>query len=200
MATICAACRLSERKSLLKEILTPNDVIRYSEHFVGDGADLLAAAKQQGIEGIVGKRASSFYESRRRRDWMKYKVINSDSFVLCGFTKGERDCFGALVLGIYDRAKLTWAGNVGTGFDRKMMQAIHDRSSRRWRLRNVRWSRTRTCPRRDAVTWTRPELVCEVRFTNWTDDGRLRAPVFAGCVRTSIRRNACANPERADAG
>ena len=111
----------------MKEILEPNDVIRYSEHFAGNGAELLAAAKAQGIEGIVGKRAASFYESRRSTDWVKYKVTDSDSFVLCGFTKGERDLFGALVLGIYDHGKLTWAGNVGTGFDRKMMQAIHDR-------------------------------------------------------------------------
>ena len=118
---------LEERKRLLKELLKPNDVIRYSEHFAGAGVDLLAAAKQQGIEGVVGKRASSLYEARRSGDWVKYKVFNSDSFVLCGFTKGERDLFGALVLGIYDHGRLTWAGNVGTGFDRKTMQTIHDR-------------------------------------------------------------------------
>jgi len=92
----------------LKELLKPNDVIRYSEHFRGAGADLLAAAKQQGIEGVIGKRASSVYEARRSGDWAKYKVFNSDSFVLCGFTKGERDLFGALVLGIYDHGRLTW--------------------------------------------------------------------------------------------
>jgi len=105
---------LLERKKLLKEVLKPSDVIRYSEHFVGNGKALLEAAKQQGIEGIVGKRAASFYESRRGSDWLKYKVLNSDSFVLCGFTKGERDLFGALVLGIYDHGELVWAGNVGT--------------------------------------------------------------------------------------
>jgi bifunctional non-homologous end joining protein LigD len=109
---------------LLQEILKPGDGINYSNHFEGHGPDLLAAAKQQGLEGIVGKRANSFYESRRGSDWVKWKVTASSSFVLCGFTKGERDYFGALVLGIYadfasrDRGKLVWAGNVGTGFDR----------------------------------------------------------------------------------
>ncbi len=86
------------------------DVIRYSEHFAGNGAALLQAARERGIEGVVGKRAASFYESRRTADWVKYKVLNSDSFVLCGFTKGERDLFGALVLGIYDEGRLDMGG------------------------------------------------------------------------------------------
>jgi bifunctional non-homologous end joining protein LigD len=188
---------LIERKRLLKELLKPNDVIRYSEHFAGAGADLLAAARQQGIEGAIGKRASSVYESRRASsrtgDWVKYKVFNSDSFVLCGFTKGERDLFGALVLGIYDQGRLTWAGNVGTGFDRKAMQAIHERLAPLAVAKSA-LEPDKNLPKPRTVTWTRPELVCEVRFTNWTDDGRLRAPVFAGlrpdvdpaeCVRSS---------------
>lgn len=170
---------LVERKRLLKEVLEPSEVIRYSDHFTGDGPGLLAAVKQQGIEGIVGKRATSFYESRRGSDWVKYKVTNSDSFILCGFTKGERDLFGALVLGIYDQGELTWAGNVGTGFDRKMMQAIYDRlaplATPKCPLKPAK-----ELPKDSAATWTRPELVCEVKFANWTDDGRLRAPVFMG--------------------
>jgi bifunctional non-homologous end joining protein LigD len=184
---------LAERKRLLKELLKPNEVVRYSEHFAGTGADLLAAAKQQGIEGIVGKRASSMYEARRSGDWVKYKVFNSDSFVLCGFTKGERDHFGALVLGIYDGGRLTWAGNVGTGFDRKTMQQIHERLAP-LAVAKCPLEPDKNLPKPGTVTWTRPELVCEVRFVNWTDDGRLRAPVFAGlrpdvdpseCVRNS---------------
>ena len=103
---ICCTCDgrdlrglpLIERKRLLKEVLKPNDVVRYSEHFT-DGAALFEAAKQQGVEGIIGKKASSFYESRRSGDWVKYKVHSSDSFLLCGFTEGARDHFGALVLG-----------------------------------------------------------------------------------------------------
>jgi bifunctional non-homologous end joining protein LigD len=170
---------LMERKHLLKELLKPNDVIRYSEHFAGTGADLLAAAKAQGIEGVIGKRASSLYEARRSGDWVKYKVFNSDSFVLCGFTKGERDLFGALVLGIYDHGRLTWAGNVGTGFDRKTMQAIHDRLAP-LAIAKCPLEPDKNLPKPGTVTWTKPELVCEVRFVNWTDDGRLRAPVFAG--------------------
>lgn len=191
---------LIERKRLLKEVLKPSDVIRYSDHFVGDGKGLLAAARQQGIEGIVGKRAESFYESRRGSDWLKYKVLNSDSFILCGFTKGERELFGALVLGIYDRGELVWAGNVGTGFDRKTMQAIYDRLAP-LATPKCPVKPDKNLPKEHSVTWTRPELVCEVKYLQWTDDGRLRAPVFLGLRPdidpTECVRNPAADPERA---
>lgn len=173
---------LIERKRLLKEVLRPTDVIRYSENF-NDGKALFEAAKEQGVEGIIGKKASSFYESRRSGDWVKYKVHSSDSFLLCGFTEGERDHFGALVLGVQDGGKLRWAGNVGTGFDRKTMKSIYDRL-----LPLV----TDKCPLepeknlpKKNVKWVQPELVCEVQFTNRTEDGKLRAPVWLG-FRTDI--------------
>ncbi len=178
---------LIERKRLLQEILKPGDLIHYSNHFAGNGPEMLAAAKQQGLEGIVGKRANSFYESRRGSDWVKWKVTASGSFVLCGFTKGERDYFGALVLGIYDHGKLLWAGNVGTGFDRKMMELIHSK------LVPLVTSKPPLEPDKNLpreVTWVRPEPVCEVKFSNWTEDGRLRAPVFLG-LRPDIDPTEC---------
>ncbi len=186
---------LLERKRLLKEILTTTELIRYSEHFAGNGAALLQAARERGIEGVVGKRASSHYESRRTADWVKYKVVNSDSFVLCGFTKGERDLFGALVLGIYDHGKLTWAGNVGTGFDRKMMQAIHDKlaplASKRCPL-----PPDKNLPKEGAVTWTRPELtfaqVPRPREPGRKTSTRVRRS-SPGCVPTSIPPSANVN-------
>src|ERR1700689_227306 len=89
---------LMERKRLLKKILEPDAVIRYSEDFPGSGAELLEAAKAQGLEGVVAKRASSFYESRRTTDWIKFKLSTSGEFVLCGMIKGEREPFGALAL------------------------------------------------------------------------------------------------------
>ena len=115
---------LVERKRLLREVLDANDTIRYSQEFPGDGAQLLAAVEQQGIEGIVSKRAASFYESRRSQDWLKFKVTSSASFVVCGYTLGEREGFGALVLGIHDGKRLLWAGNVGTGFDSRGVKAL----------------------------------------------------------------------------
>jgi bifunctional non-homologous end joining protein LigD len=179
---------LVERKKLLKEIVKSNDSIRYSEHFVGNGPQLLEAVRAQGLEGIVGKCAASRYESRRTPDWCKWKITNSADFVICGFTKGERDLFGALVLGVYDRGGLVWAGNVGTGFDRKMMEAIHARLVAMATPKSP-LPPDKSMPRE--VTWVRPELVCEVKFTNWTQEGRLRAPVFLG-MRPDIDPQECA--------
>ena len=183
---------LIERKRFLKEILQPTDTIRYSEHFPGTGPELLEAAKAQGLEGIVAKRASSFYESRRTSDWVKFKLVSTDEFVLCGMIKGEREPFGALALGIYDHGKLKWAGNVGTGFDRKKMEAIHAR------LAPLATEECPLEPEKDlpkkGVIWTRPELVCEVRFSNWTDDGKLRAPVWIG-LRPDIDPQECTRDE-----
>jgi bifunctional non-homologous end joining protein LigD len=190
---------LAERKRLLKEVVVANDVIRYSEHFVGHGPELLEAARAQGIEGIVAKRARSFYESRRTADWVKYKVLNSDSFVLCGFTDGERDHFGALVLGIYDRGVLKWAGNVGTGFDVRMMRAIHQKLLP-LETKECPVAPDKLLPKPGTVTWVRPELVCEVKYANWTEDGRLRAPVWSGFrpdiyPRECVRNGAAAEPQ-----
>lgn len=169
---------LEDRKEFLRELLIPSDTIRYSESFETGGKDLLDAVKQQGIEGIIAKKRGSFYESRRGSDWVKYKVQSSDTFVLCGLLEGERELFGALILGYYDGPKLRWAGNVGTGFDQRMMRAIYDRLAP---------LATKKCPLepekglpKKGVTWVRPEVLCEIRFGSWTEDRKLRAPVFVG--------------------
>ena len=169
---------LIERKKLLKEILKPNDVVRYSEHFTTNARELLAAVKQQGLEGIIGKRPQSRYESRRSSDWVKWKVVDSQDFAICGYTEGERHGLGALVLG--KRApggKLTWAGNVGTGFDAKMVKTLFAKLAPLV-TKESPLEPARGLPRK--VIWTKPELICEVRFANWTEEGRLRAPVFLG--------------------
>ncbi len=181
---------VEERKRLLRELLSPSATIRFSEHFE-NGLDLLAAVRAQGIEGIIAKRLGSAYQSRRSADWVKYKVQSSDSFVLCGFTKGEREVFGALVLGLFEGDKLTWAGDVGTGFDRKMMQTIYAKLAP-LATEKCPLEPDKNLPKKD-VTWTRPELVCEVRFANWTADGRLRAPVFLG-LRPDVDPRECVRP------
>jgi bifunctional non-homologous end joining protein LigD len=169
---------LIERKKLLKKILKPDDVIRYSEHFDANPTELLAAVKQQGLEGIIGKRAHSRYESRRSCDWVKWKVVHAEDFVICGYTQGERHGLGALVLGTRaPGGKLTWAGNVGTGFDATMVKTLFAKLTPLV-TKESPLEPARGLPRN--VVWTKPELICEVRFANWTEEGRLRAPVFLG--------------------
>jgi bifunctional non-homologous end joining protein LigD len=178
---------LTERKRLLASILRPGPAVRLSEHFETGGAELFEAARRNDLEGIVAKRAASPYVAGRSADWLKIKVSTEQEFVICGFTEGRRDYFGALVLGVYDNGELQFAGSVGTGFDRKTMEAI---------ARALEPRRVEVCPFRTApelpqpVAWVRPELVCTVRFHSWTEEGRLRAPVFAG-MRPDVEPEEC---------
>ena len=170
---------LSKRRELLQEVATPGGVLRISEAFAGAGEEMLEAARENGLEGIVAKRASSRYESRRSREWLKIKIGNQQEFVIGGFTEpqGGREYFGALVLGVYDEGKLRWAGNVGTGFDQKTLAGLYAR---------LKPLVTRKCPFAErpkpdrGMTWVKAELVCQVKYANWTPDNRLRAPVFVG--------------------
>jgi bifunctional non-homologous end joining protein LigD len=173
---------LIDRRQLLMSILLPSDVVRYSEHFIGKGDELLKAVRVKGLEGIVAKQVQSRYESRRSGSWIKIKVTCQQDFVVCGYILGEREPFGALVLGYFKNKKLVYAGNVGSGFTQQSLKAVFEKIkpliARKPVLSDV--------PREiGEVTWVKPELVCAIKFTSWTKDDRLRAPVFLG-MRTEV--------------
>ncbi|MCU1260395.1 MAG: dependent ligase, partial [Bryobacterales bacterium] len=178
---------LADRKEMLRSILKTDATIRYSEHFPNDEGQVLTAAREQGLEGLMAKCLTSTYQSRRSSDWVKIKLVSQQEFVICGFTKGERDYFGALVLGVYVNKKLTYAGNVGTGFDRKTIVEVYERLKPLVTPRSPFSAKTKIP---GDITWVRPELVCEVKFSNWTEDGRLRAPVFLG-LRADVSPEDC---------
>ena len=169
---------LLERKELLRKILKVSDRIRLSEHFTGVGPEMLEAARQNGLEGILAKRAGSFYESRRSRDWLKIKVTNRQEFVICGFTHGERQYFSSLVLGVYDDGQLEHVGQVGTGFTDASLPEIYAQLEPRI-VEKSPFAQKMKRQLRD-ITWVKPELVCEVKYLEFTPDGLLRAPVFLG--------------------
>jgi bifunctional non-homologous end joining protein LigD len=173
---------LVDRKRALREILETTDRIRYSEHFVARGAEMLEAARQAGLEGVMAKRLDSKYEGRRSNCWLKVKVRNEQEFVICGFTHGDRELFSSLVLGVWQDGELVHVGQVGTGFNDKVLRDIYNR------LEPLITDKSpfRRKPRINrAVTWVRPELVCEVAFVEWTPEGQLRAPAFLG-LRTDV--------------
>ncbi len=171
------AVPLIERKRLLREILEPTGHIRISDHFDASGSDMLEAARQAGLEGIVAKQADSKYESRRSHCWLKFKIHLEQEFVICGFTRGEREYFGALVLGYYEAGELKHAGQVGTGFDDRTMRAIHEQLVPLIATKNPFHKKVKA---KGEITWVEPKLVCQVRFTEWTADHQLRAPSFIG--------------------
>ncbi len=189
---------LAERRKLLEAVVAPGPVLRISEVFPGAGEHLLEAARENALEGIVAKHAASGYESRRSREWLKIKIVGEQEFVIGGFTapQGSRDHFGALVLGAYDGGKLNWVGNVGTGFDQKALAGLYARLQPLIAAESPFAER----PQPDrGITWVKPELVCQVKFANWTTDHRLRAPVFLG-LRNDVAPRQVVREEAVAAG
>jgi bifunctional non-homologous end joining protein LigD len=169
---------LADRKRALAAIVKPYPLLRMSDHFSGAGEELLEAARHNGLEGLMAKSGASRYESRRSRDWLKLKLTSEQEFVIAGYTPGERDTFGSLALGYYDEdGKLTYAGNVGTGFNEQTLRQLHA-------LLQPLVIEKKPLERGDKIpkgtVWVRPELTAQVKFANWTGEGRLRAPVYLG--------------------
>ncbi len=171
---------LRHRKGLLQGILRSTEQVRLVDYFEADGETVYQAALKSGLEGVVAKYIESRYEAgKRSRNWLKIKSALSDDFVICGYTAGEgarSDTFGALVLGYFDdKGEMKFAGHVGTGFDEAGLVEMKKRLDE---LRTEGCPFSETPPLNAPATWVRPELVAEVKFTEWTEEGRLRIPVF----------------------
>jgi bifunctional non-homologous end joining protein LigD len=179
------ALPFTERRQRLEGLLDRrNRVVQLSEAFE-DGEALLAAAREQGLEGVIAKRARSRYHpGKRTGDWVKVKPGGRQEFIIAGYTKGKgrrAESFGSLVLAVRQGDELVWVGNVGTGFDEKEIQRL---------LKLMRPLVRETSPfpvppkmprvRKEDVVWLEPKLVAEVSFVEWTHDGHLRAPSYVG--------------------
>jgi len=176
---------LTERRERLEALLDRrNRTVRLSDAF-DDGEALFAAAAAQGLEGVVSKKVDSRYApGRRSREWLKIKAQGRQELVIAGYTKGQgrrADGFGSLVLGVHEAGGLRWAGNVGTGFDDGEIARLLARLEPLRRTVSA-FAEVPKMPRvrKGDVVWVEPELVAEVRFAEWTHDGRLRAPVYQG--------------------
>ncbi len=173
-----------ERKQRLHQLLDFADPLRFTEHRVGDGVEFYHEACRQGWEGLIAKRADAPYQSGRTKDWLKFKCENNQELVIGGYTdpQGTRTGLGALLLGYYDSdGQLVYAGKVGTGFDQQTLHRLHDELSA---LEQERSPFDRgDPPRGGGVHWTKPRLVAQIGFSEWTTDGRLRHPRFQGLRR-----------------
>ncbi|HUP98708.1 MAG TPA: DNA ligase D [Usitatibacter sp.] len=172
---------LVHRREVLAAALAGNvsDHVRYSEHFDAPVKQLLASACEKGLEGLIGKRADSLYSTRRSNTWVKLKCTRRQEFVIAGYTdpKGSRTGFGSLLLGVHDeKGNLVYAGNVGTGFDEKLLSSILSKL----KALDAAKSAFDPIPKGVKGHWVRPKLIAEVAFTEWTGDGRIRHPVFHG--------------------
>ena len=184
---------LEARQALLRKLIGKDTgALRLSPVFEVPPEKLLEAVRLQGLEGIIAKKAGSLYESDRRSGtWLKCKVHGEQEFVIGGFTppRNSRPYFGAILVGYYESDRLLYAGKVGSGYNHALLKSLHGEfMSRRTDtvpFANLPTPRTRfgtgmTKGEMRKVTWVKPELVAQVRFTEFTDDGMLRHPVFLG--------------------
>ena len=182
--------RRAALESLVKRLRRP---LRLSPVFDVAPAALFAETKKHGLEGVILKRAGSVYESGRRSGaWSKVKHRNAQEFVIGGFTppQNSRQHFGAILVGFYEGRNLLYAGKVGTGFDAALLGRLHTTflglTSPDCPFSNLpldnrsRFGQGMTRSVMKTVTWLKPKLVAQIKFAEWTQDGRLRQPVFLG--------------------
>lgn len=186
---------LLKRKQALAKLLLAYEPgnsgpVRYSDHVVGQGPAFRGQACEHGLEGVVSKRTNGRYQAGRSPQWRKLKCHNRQEFVIGGYTQpqGSRSHFGSLLLGYYQGENLVYCGRVGTGFTQ---QSLRDLGRRLKALRRESCPFEPPPPRaaRRGVTWVKPELVAEVEFSGWTDDGVLRHPSFQGLREDKEARN-----------
>jgi bifunctional non-homologous end joining protein LigD len=169
---------LLRRKELLRKILPSPSKIRFSDHVWKEGVLFYNVAKEKGLEGIIAKHSQSVYEvGRRSRQWLKVKTQLTQEAVIAGFTEpgGGRKYLGALVLGVYEGDVLTYIGHVGGGFTAKDLKDIYEKLEPLIQNEFPFIVKPET---NAPVTWVKPELVCEVALSGWTEDGVMRHPIF----------------------
>ena len=173
---------LTHRKSLLKQVFSFEDPLRYVIHRVGDGVDYFRKACEKGWEGLIAKKKDTAYVQKRSTDWLKFKCVHQQEFVIGGYTdpQGERVGFGALLIGYFEHDDLIYAGKVGTGFDEDTLHRLHEK------MKSLEIEHppfvTDDLPH-SSVHWIHPELVAEIGFTEWTSSGKLRHPRYRGLRR-----------------
>jgi bifunctional non-homologous end joining protein LigD len=170
---------LIERKRLLKSILHSGKSVKFTKHVVREGKPFFAGVKKAHGEGMVAKDMQSSYVPRRSTSWLKVKTTMRQEVVIAGYTvpRGSREHFGALQLGLYDHGKFLSIGQVGTGFSRATLKDM---------FHQMQSLKTKTYPydadpeTNEEIQWIKPKLVCEVKFSEWTKDRKLRHPSFEG--------------------
>lgn len=171
---------LIERKKILKDILPANDILKYSDHIEASGKSFFKEAVKLHMEGILAKQANSLYETGKRTiNWLKIKNHNTQEAIIAGYTapRASRKYFGALILARYKNKKLVYLGHTGTGYTDKVLKDVYQKLQPIIRETSPFDEKI---PLNDTVTWVEPKVVCNVKFTELTDQGIMRHPVFMG--------------------
>ena len=181
---------LIERKKILQSLMPADDsIIKYSDHIEEKGIAFFELATQRGLEGIMAKKADSTYvKNFRTKLWLKVKNNKRLEAIICGFTEGRksRKHFGALVLGKYVGNKLIYIGHTGTGFNDKSLKQVEKQLEL---IVTDKMPFDKKPKTNMPVTWVKPKLVCEIKFSEETDEGILRHPVFMGLREDKEAKN-----------
>jgi DNA ligase D-like protein (predicted ligase) len=170
---------LDERRARLIRAIRPSAALQLSESWRDNAQRRFDKACKSGWEGLIAKRAGAPYVSGRSKDWLKLKCVWEQEFVIGGYTDptGSRTDFGALLVGYHEEGRLRYAGKVGTGYS---AARLHDLGARLRSLESSAPPFVDAQPIPRGTHWTRPELVAQIGFAEWTNDGRLRQPRFLG--------------------
>jgi bifunctional non-homologous end joining protein LigD len=170
---------LVERRERLADAIRPGAALQLTEAWRGDSERRFADACRSGWEGLIAKRAAAPYSPGRSKDWLKLKCVWEQELVVGGYTDpaGSRTDFGALLVGYHEGGRLRYAGRVGTGYTAETLRELGARL-RALETPESPFVDARPIPR--GTHWTRPELVAQIGFAEWTNDGRLRQPRFLG--------------------
>jgi bifunctional non-homologous end joining protein LigD len=168
-----------ERRARLTRTIRSSSALQHTEAWSDDSERRFAEACRSGWEGLIAKRADAPYVAGRSKDWLKLKCVWEQEFVIGGYTEpaGSRTDFGALLVGYYEQDSLRYAGKVGTGYTKA---TLHDLGVRLRKLETAQPAFVDARPIPRGVHWTRPNLVAQIGFAEWTSDARLRQPRFLG--------------------
>lgn len=171
---------LLERKEILKKILPKSPIVRYAAHMEENGIDFFEGVKNLDLEGMIAKRSQSVYKSgKRSTDWLKIKNHNTQEAIIAGYTapRKSRKYFGALILAIRQKNKLKYIGHTGTGFTNGILKNVYEKLQPYIQTDSPFSTKV---PVNTSVTWVEPRLVCNIKFSEVTQGGILRHPVFMG--------------------
>lgn len=185
---------LMHRKELLAKLCeNVAEPIRYSGEISGDVKSLLAEVQRRGLEGLIGKKRDSVYEPGRRSGaWIKLKCLNEQEFIIGGYTPpgGSRKHFGAILVGYFEKGRLKFAGKAGSGFTAKSLSMLHKKFQQQTTdecpfvdlpsKQRGEWVQGITPSMMKKMHWVKPTIVAQIKFAEWTRDGKLRQPVFLG--------------------
>ena len=169
---------LIERKELLQKIIPVNPVIKYSDHIVGKGKAFFKVSQEKDLEGIMGKKMDSLYHpGSRTTEWLKIKNHKTAEAIIAGYTPpaGSRKFFGSLILATKEGDQLEYAGNAGSGFNQKSLKDLFEKMQPLVKEKSPLEEKIKM---NAAVSWIKPALICEIKYSEITSDGKFRHPVF----------------------